>query len=68
MAEENKNANLCEGVEGESILNVMQDNLVSTNIDEHVDDTDDTTDEIEVVAVSYTHLDVYKRQVFYLYL
>ena len=46
MAEKNKSANLCENVEEESILNVTQDNLVSTNIDEHVDDT---TDEIEIV-------------------
>ena len=47
MAEKNKSANVCEGVEGESILNVMQDSLVS---------------------VSYTHLDVYKRQVYILHL
>ena len=47
MAEKNTNAKLCESVAGESILNVTQDSLISTNID----------------AVSYTHLDVYKRQI-----
>ena len=65
MAEGNKNATLCEGEEVKLNLNVTQDSLVSTNIDEHVNDTDNTTGEltIETVAVSYTHLDVYKRQI-----
>ena len=36
MAEKNKSANICEGVEGESILNVTQDDLISTNINESI--------------------------------
>ena len=43
MAEKGKRANLCEDIVEGSILNVTQDSLVSTNIDEHVNDTDNTT-------------------------
>ena len=47
MAGKNKSANLCESVE-ESILNVTQDDLISTNINESVDNT---TDEITIETV-----------------
>ena len=85
MAEKGKSASLCENIE--SILNVTQDDLISTNINESVDNTtheltietvdakSSRIDNVDVLSqlalfmelmsgksVSYTHLDVYKRQ------
>ena len=41
MAEGNKNTTLCKGVERESNLNVTQDSLISTNINESVNNIAD---------------------------
>ena len=46
IRDRNKSTNLYESVEGGAILNVTQDDLISTNINESVDDT---TDEVEIV-------------------
>ena len=48
MAEKNTNANLCESVAGGSILNVTQDDLLSTN--ENVNESvDEIVNKIEMV-------------------
>ena len=65
MAEKSESVNLCEDVVEGSIFNVTQDDLISTNINESIDNTTHelTIETVGAKAVSYTHLDVYKRQI-----
>ena len=65
MADKNKSANLCESVEEGSILNITQDNLISTkeNIHESVQlEIPNVNETVEVECSSKSHnVDVFKQ-------
>ena len=73
MAEKDANTNLDESAEVESLLNITQDHMVTTNeiVSENVVEIVDVNETVVAgsskndnvdIPVSYTHLDVYKRQ------
>ena len=63
MAEKNTNTNLYENASVGSMLDATEDDLITTNNLTQNENVNESVGEIATNAVSYTHLDVYKRQV-----